>query len=161
MMKDFEVEERIHDFFRDNYEMLKLEGGHSMTAESRQIALQQVLLYWKNLKDVATHVTDTEVKLNLPGQTTPAGRAFGIEGVVDIVRDDDRTVMYDVKTHAPEQVRDLAAVLSQPAAAAFAVELVLVPEGSLRIGAGRRHGLGDVLNIVRIARDEGCDALGP
>ena len=103
-MTDTEIEQRINEFFDDNYEMLKLEGGHSMTRDTLESARQQVLLYWRKLHDVATSVTETEVKLNLPGQITPDGRRFGIEGVVDIVREDDRTVMYDLKTHAPEQI---------------------------------------------------------
>jgi hypothetical protein len=50
-------------------------------------------------------LTDTEVRLNLPNQRTPRGRKFNIEGVVDIVRAEGRTVMYDLKTHDPEEVR--------------------------------------------------------
>ncbi len=30
---------------------------------------------------------------------SPAGRTFAIEGIVDIVREDERVVMYDIKTH--------------------------------------------------------------
>jgi hypothetical protein len=51
------------------------------------------------MRDVATKVTDTEVKLTLPDQRTEKGRNFTIEGVVDIVRDDQETWMYDIKTH--------------------------------------------------------------
>jgi hypothetical protein len=104
-MTDAEVEARIQAFFDDNYELLKLEGGHSMTRDSLDTARLQVLMYWRKLREVATSVTETEVKLNLPGQTTPDGRPFGIEGVVDIVRENERTVMYDLKTHSPDQVR--------------------------------------------------------
>lgn len=103
-MNDAEIEQRIYDFFDDNYELLKLEGGYSMTRDSLETARLQVLMYWRKLRDVATRVTETEVKLNLPGQTTPAGRRFGIEGVVDIVREDERTVMYDLKTHSRESI---------------------------------------------------------
>jgi hypothetical protein len=104
-MTDAEIEERINEFFDANYEMLKLEGGHSMTRDTLESARQQVLMYWRKLRDVAASVTETEVKLTLPGQTTPDGRRFGIEGVVDIVREAGRTVMYDLKTHAAEQIR--------------------------------------------------------
>jgi hypothetical protein len=103
-MTDDEIEKQIHAFFDDNYELLKLEGGYSMTRDSLEIARLQVLMYWRKLRAVATRVTETEVKLNLPGQTTPDGRRFGIEGVVDIVREDERTVMYDLKTHARESI---------------------------------------------------------
>jgi hypothetical protein len=41
----------------------------------------------------------------VPDQTTPGGRNYTIEGVVDIVREDDCTVMYDIKTHDPDVVR--------------------------------------------------------
>jgi len=45
------------------------------------------------------------VRLNLPEQISPRGRKFGIEGVVDIVRENDRTVMYDIKTHDADAIR--------------------------------------------------------
>jgi hypothetical protein len=99
------TEEQIREFFEENFEVLRMEGGHSLAPEVKEIALQQVLLYWRKLRSVAQKVTDTEVRLTLPGQTTAKGRPFGIEGVVDIVRDNDRVVMYDVKTHDAESVR--------------------------------------------------------
>jgi hypothetical protein len=104
-LTDAEIEARINVFFDLNYEMLKLEGGHSMTSDSLEMARVQAILYWRRLRDVATSVTETEVKLTLPNKRTPAGRKFGIEGVVDIVSEGGRTVMYDLKTHAPEQIR--------------------------------------------------------
>ena len=94
-----DVEAKICRFFNDNFETLKLEGGHALAPDVKRTALQQVLMYWRKLHDIAEKVTDTEVKLNLPQQHTPAGRVFGIEGVVDIVRENDRIVMYDIKTH--------------------------------------------------------------
>lgn len=100
-----EIESRIRDFFEQNYEMLRLEGGHALSPEFKAAALEQVLMYWQRLRDVAEKVTDTEVLLNLPKLLTPKGREFGIEGVVDIVRENDRTVMYDVKTHEADDVR--------------------------------------------------------
>lgn len=102
---DTDMEAQIREFFELNFEALRLEGGHSFSPNVKEIALQQVLLYWHKLHDIAVHVTDTEVRLNLPGQTTPGGRTFGIEGVVDIVRENDRTTMYDIKTHDAEAVR--------------------------------------------------------
>lgn len=93
------VEERIKAFFEENYEILRLTGGHQLAPEVKEAAFQQTLLYWRKLRGVAERVTETEVKLTLSGQKTPQGRTFGIEGVVDIVREDDQTIMYDLKTH--------------------------------------------------------------
>src|SRR5262249_10252388 len=63
-----------------------------------------ILFYWRRLNDVAETITDTEVRLNLPGQMTVKNRKFSIGGVVDVVREKGRTVMYDVKTHDPDYV---------------------------------------------------------
>jgi hypothetical protein len=105
-LTNLDVEKFILEAFEQNFELLKLESGHSLAADVKATALNQALLYWLKLKDIATRVTETEVHLNLPGQKTARGRKFGIEGVVDIVREDDRTVMYDIKTHDADQVRD-------------------------------------------------------
>jgi hypothetical protein len=104
-LTDAEVEQEIRDAFELNYERLRLEGGHALTEDIKQQALQEVLFYWKKLRDVAENVTDTEVKLSLPEQKTPKGRKFSIEGVVDIVREGEEVWMYDIKTHAGEDVR--------------------------------------------------------
>lgn len=101
---DAEIEAFIREALEENYELLKLESGHSLSNDVKDTALQQALFYWRKLKDVAARVTETEVRLNLPGQETPEGRKFGIEGVVDIVWDDETTVMYDIKTHDAEYV---------------------------------------------------------
>lgn len=101
-----EIEAFIRDQFERNFETLRYEsGGHSLTADTKEAALNQVLLYWRKLRRIAEKVTDTEVKLNLPTQTTPKGRSFGIEGVVDIVREGGKTIMYDIKTHDVDYVR--------------------------------------------------------
>lgn len=99
MMEDYEIIEKIQEYFEDNYELMRLEGGHAITEDVKQLALTQVLYYFTKMRDVAMKVTDTEVKLTLPNQRTPKGRNFTIEGVVDIVRDDNETWMYDIKTH--------------------------------------------------------------
>ncbi len=104
-MTDEEIEQRIAEYFNENYELLRLEGGHALTDEGRQNAFNQVLYYWKKLNSIAKKVTDTEVKLTLPEQVTPKGRKFSIEGIVDIVREDDETWMYDIKTHDPDYVK--------------------------------------------------------
>lgn len=98
-MTQKEVEERIIEYFEENYELLRLEGGHALTEESKNYALNQVLNYWRKLQDLAKRVTDTEVKLILPNQQSPKGRSFSIEGIVDIVREEVGTYMYDIKTH--------------------------------------------------------------
>nr|WP_309697266.1 PD-(D/E)XK nuclease family protein [Armatimonas sp.] len=99
------MEERLRAYFDENYEALCLEGGHLLAAPVRESAFQQVLLYWRKLQEIAQKVTETEVKLTLADQKTPKGRTFAIEGVVDIVREDDRTIMYDLKTHDASSVR--------------------------------------------------------
>lgn len=100
-----EAEDQIRRFFERNLLELQAEGGHALAPEVRETAFQQVLLYWRKLRSLAERVTDTEVKLSLPEQRTPRGRPFAIEGVVDIVREDGRTTMYDIKTHPPDEVR--------------------------------------------------------
>ncbi len=102
---DAEVEERINEFFEQNYALLRQEGGHVLAEGARKQALTQALLYWRKLKSIASSVTQTEVKLALPGQVTPSGRPFVIEGVVDIVREGDEVWMYDLKTHEASEVR--------------------------------------------------------
>lgn len=100
-----EIEKFIIDAFERNFEFLQLESGHSLTADIKLTALNQVLLYWRKLQDIALSITETEVRLILPNQQSPSGRTFNIEGVVDIVRDAESTTMYDIKTHAVEDVR--------------------------------------------------------
>lgn len=102
---DRDVEQFIREAFEDNYEALRLETTRSLSAAGRQAARRQVLLYWRKMQEIAERVTDTEVQLTLPNQTSPGGHKFSIHGVVDIVRDDERTIMYDIKTHDPEYVR--------------------------------------------------------
>lgn len=104
-LTDEQMEERLVELFSENYEMLRFEGGHQLAPEVLADALQQVMAYWRKLRHVAEKVTDTEVKLTLPNQKTPAGREFSIEGVVDIVREEGRTTLYDLKTHKADYVR--------------------------------------------------------
>jgi len=98
-MREHEILEKIKEYFEDNYELMRLEGGHAITEDIKQLALTQVLYYFTKMREVAMNVTDTEVKLTLPNQKTSKGRSFTIEGIVDIVRDDKETWMYDIKTH--------------------------------------------------------------
>ena len=98
------VEQFILEAFEENFELLQLEGGHSLAANVKAAALNQVLLYWRKLHDIAMSVTETEVKLSLPNQETPQGRKFNIDGVVDIVQEEGRTFMYDIKTHDADYI---------------------------------------------------------
>jgi hypothetical protein len=100
-----EIEAFIREVFEQNYEDLRIESGQAIAPAVKQTALQQVLLYWRKLREIAENVTDTEVRLSLPRQETPQEREYTIEGVVDILREADRTVMYDIKTHDAVYVR--------------------------------------------------------
>jgi hypothetical protein len=102
---ELELDAYIRQVFEQNYEELRLDSGHAISPDVKRTALNQVLLYWRVLREVAQNVTDTEVRLSLPGQETPRGRDYTIEGVVDILREEDRTVMYDIKTHNADYVR--------------------------------------------------------
>lgn len=106
MMQDYtEIEQKLKEFFDFNFELLKLESGHTITENIKQIAWNQVKYYWIKLQDIATKVTDTEVRLCLPNQKTKKGRLYSIDGVVDIVKEHDQTWMYDIKTHDADYVR--------------------------------------------------------
>lgn len=98
-MTDDQILEFLERSFDANFERLRQESGRSLTDDVKASARQQVLYYWQKLRDVATRVTETEVQLTLPEQRTPEGRRFTLQGVVDIVREDDETVMYDIKTY--------------------------------------------------------------
>ncbi len=98
-MSDTAIEKFIKESFEENYERLRLETGSSVTPDAKEAALQQVLFYYAKMRDVAETVTETEVRLTLPEQSSPEGRRFTLEGVVDIVRENDQTTMYDVKTN--------------------------------------------------------------
>jgi len=105
-LTDKDVEQFLKETFEDNYRTLRLEGGHGLTPDIKDYAYQQVLRYWQKLKQIAENVTDTEVPLVLPNLQTPRNRRFNIEGVVDILREECRTVMYDIKTHDGDYVRE-------------------------------------------------------
>ncbi|WP_425077289.1 PD-(D/E)XK nuclease family protein [Psychroserpens sp. S379A] len=100
-----EMEEWITEEYEANYERLRLEGGHALSPEVKRQGLLQVLMYFRKMREVAETVTETEVKLTLPEQTSPKGNKFTIEGVVDIIREKDSTTMYDVKTHDADYVK--------------------------------------------------------
>ena len=99
-------ESQLREMFDQNFERLRLENGHSLSPDVRNTAWEQVRCYWRKLRHIAETVTDTEVKLDLPNQKTAKKRTFCIEGVVDIVRENDRVTMYDLKTHDLDFVQD-------------------------------------------------------
>ena len=99
------IEDFIERHFEENFQRLRFESGHGLAPEVKQAAKRQVILYWRKLKHIAETITDTEVRLNLPGLKTSKKRKFSIEGIVDIVREQGRTVMYDLKTHEAEYVK--------------------------------------------------------
>jgi hypothetical protein len=100
-----EIEDFIRQVFEENFDQLRLESGRAITPHVKEVALNQVLLYWKKLRETAENVTDTEVRLSLPGQESPKGREYTIEGVVDILQEQGCTLMYDIKTHDADYVR--------------------------------------------------------
>lgn len=96
----------LRELFNQNFERLRLDNGHSLSPDVRDAAWEQVRCYWMKLRHIAETVTDTEVKLNLPNQKTRKKRTFCIEGVVDIVRENEKVTMYDLKTHDLDFVQD-------------------------------------------------------
>jgi hypothetical protein len=104
-MTQKEIEDKIRERFELNYEILRAEGGHALTKDAKETALNQILYYYRRMRSLADKITETEVKLSLPDQFTPAGRRFSIEGIVDIVSDMlpdgklGKVTMYDIKTH--------------------------------------------------------------
>jgi hypothetical protein len=104
-MNNEEMLNFIEEAFEENYELLRLEGGHSLSPHVKKLALEQVKHYWKKLSNLAENVSDTEVRLTLPQQKTPSGKTYTIQGVVDVVKEDDKVIMYDIKTHDVDFVR--------------------------------------------------------
>jgi hypothetical protein len=89
----------LMEAFEANFERLREESGRSLAPFTKESARQQVLLYYRRLRELAAQVEETEVRLVLPEQTSPAGRQYTLEGVVDIVENGSSTVMYDLKTY--------------------------------------------------------------
>jgi hypothetical protein len=104
-MTQKEIEDKIRERFELNYEILRAEGGHALTKDAKETALNQILYYYRRMRSIADKITETEVKLSLPDQFTPAGRRFSIEGIVDIVSEQGKVTMYDIKTHDAGYIR--------------------------------------------------------
>ena len=45
-MTDLEIEQEIARLFEENYELMRLEGGHALSADIKTQALLQVLFYF-------------------------------------------------------------------------------------------------------------------
>ena len=110
-LSDTAIEGFLRDAFEANYARLRYETGHALSLELKEAAWQQIHLYWQRLHNLARRVTETEVRLVLPNQKTPNGRTFGIEGVVDIVQEDGRTVMYDLKPTMPTSFEPICPIM--------------------------------------------------
>jgi hypothetical protein len=105
-MRDLVTSEQIDEFFDRNADELAADGTYALSPWIRDVARAQVQLYWRRLREIAERVTRTEERLQLPAQLSPEGRIFGIEGIVDIVREENGgTTMYDIKTHDAAYVR--------------------------------------------------------
>lgn len=96
--RKIDIEEFIHECFSENYTSLSSETGKSLSLKQQEAAIQQVVYYLYRMWDIAENVTETEVKLVLPGQRTRKNRKYNLLGVVDLVSDDSGTRMYDLKT---------------------------------------------------------------
>jgi len=113
MNKDIiiEVESRIRELFDENFEFIRAEGGHSINAFIKEEAYKQILYYFRKNIDLIERIAQAEVKLTLPEQVTPKkGLRYTIEGVIDIIQEDQEVWMYDLKTHdrfAVENNKDL------------------------------------------------------
>ncbi len=96
----------IREMFEDNFRTLCEESGHSINAYMKELAFGQVLCYYRKNRKTIERVTQTEVKLSLPEQETPNDKIpYTIEGVIDVVREDEETWLYDLKTLAPERIK--------------------------------------------------------
>lgn len=100
------VESLLEEFFEANFAEIQADRGQALAPYVRDTAFLQVQLYWRRLRDIAERVTETEVRLLLGGQRTPEGRPFTIEGIVDVVREEQKVTLYDIKTHDAAYVRD-------------------------------------------------------
>jgi DNA helicase-2/ATP-dependent DNA helicase PcrA len=97
------IDQRI----KDNYQVLSKESSHKLAPHTLAAAHDQVVHYWNKLGNLAQTITDTEVPLTLPGQTTPNGIIYSLHGVVDMAKEvgGNQSHLYDIKTHDADSVR--------------------------------------------------------
>lgn len=98
------IKAEIARLLENNYQNLKLNGGHALTESVKRSALNQVWMYYEKMSKVANNVKKTEVKLTLPDRVTSKGKRFSIEGVVDIIQEGVELAMYDIKTHDKDYI---------------------------------------------------------
>jgi hypothetical protein len=103
---DVEIEAFLEERFADNLSVLEAEGQLRLNAFVREQALLQVKLYWAKLKDLAMRVTQSEVPISLSNLKTREGRSYTIQGVADVIEEGDKNLLYDIKTHDPDFVRN-------------------------------------------------------
>ena len=113
MSESAKVVDFLIDAFENNKEIIRSETGRTLNRELSRAALIQILVYWYKLKDVANSVTETEVRLVLADQETDSGTKFNIEGVIDLVQDDEGYFMYDLKSIDRATVLDSLADFTQ------------------------------------------------
>jgi len=96
----------IANHIRSNYQLLGQQTAHQLSKVTLKAAQHQIKWYWQKLPNIAKEITDVEVPLTLPGQTTPNKRKYSIYGVVDMAIHKEGTAhLYDIKTHAVDTVR--------------------------------------------------------
>lgn len=103
-MNTKEIEDFIKLRLKENLKLMQAETGQRVNQNVVIAAERQALAYWHTMHMLAEKITETEVKLSLPECTTPKGRTFTIEGVVDIVKEDSGMSIYDIKTMPPDYV---------------------------------------------------------
>ncbi|MBU8689504.1 PD-(D/E)XK nuclease family protein [Priestia megaterium] len=101
----FDMELQLREWFDDNYEELRIIGGHALNTHVKEVAFQHIIQYWRKMKDIANEITETELTLTLPRQNTPLGREYTVRGNIDLLRTDDSFYMYDVKAESPDDIK--------------------------------------------------------
>lgn len=74
-----DMELQLREWFDDNYEELRLVGGHALNTHVKEVAFQHVLQYWRKMWHIANEVTETELTLMLPRQKHPQDESFPFE----------------------------------------------------------------------------------
>lgn len=105
-MNTKDIEDFIKLRLNENLKLMQAETGQRVNQSVVIAAERQALAYWHTMHMLAENITETEVKLSLPECTTPKGRTFTIEGVVDIVQEDSGMSIYDIKTMSRDYVEN-------------------------------------------------------
>ena len=105
-MNTKDIEDFIKLRLKENLKLMQAETGQRVNQNVVIAAERQALAYWHTMHMLAENITETEVKLSLPECTTPKGRTFTIEGVVDIVQEDSGMSIYDIKTMSRDYVEN-------------------------------------------------------